>query len=135
MQVDEKDYTSGWTPLIRLAAMSGDMQIARVLLHHGADVNAADHDRKSVLMMAALNGHIGMVKLLVSKGANIQANTVHGKTALDFAKSFDHRQVTLFLEEQVAKIKEKEKQKRKEDAKAVKEQRSSFEISEQLTAQ
>ena len=111
---------------MRLAATSGDDNIGRILIHHGADVNSADHDGKSVLMMAALNGHIGLVRLLISKGANINKKSEHGKTALDFAKSFDHRQVTLFLEEEMKKIKLKEKEKRL--AQSMKDQRSALDI-------
>eukprot|EP00794_Sanderia_malayensis_P016795 gene16795-18490_t len=132
VQLDAKDYTSHWTPLMRLAATSGDENIGRILIHHGSNVNCVDVDGKSVLMMAALNGHIGLVKLLISKGANISQRSEHGKTALDFAKSFDHRQVTLFLEEEIKRVKLQEKEKRKMEL--VKEQRSGFELKEKITS-
>ena len=98
-----KDFTSGWTPLMRLASTSGNIEIARVLLQQRADVNALDTTQKSVLMMAALNGHTSLVKLLIEKGAKVDMTSAHNKTALDFARSFDHRQIILLLE---AKIKE-----------------------------
>ena len=111
---------------MRLAATSGDENIGRILIHHGADVNSTDHDGKSVLMMAALNGHIGLVRQLIHKGANISKKSEHGKTALDFAKSFDHRQVTLFLEDEMNKIKLKEKERRIADS--MKDQRSGLDL-------
>lgn len=106
-QVDEKDYTSGWTPLMRLASTSGDLAIARILIQHKASLDARDNTQKSVLMVAALNGHTSLVKLLLDKGATVSLKSVHNKTALDFARSFDHRQIIQLLE---GKMKEARKE-------------------------
>ena len=42
IQVDLKDRTSGWTPLMRCAALNGEKDVAEILLRGGADVNAVD---------------------------------------------------------------------------------------------
>jgi len=104
LHVDQKDFTSGWTPLMRLASTSGDLTVARVLLQNRADANAFDTTHKSVLMMAALNGHTSLVKLLVEKGAKVDLTSAHNKTALDFARSFDHRQIIIFLESKTKEL-------------------------------
>ena len=106
-KVDEKDYTSGWTPLMRLASTSGNLSVAHVLLQNHANVNAVDATHKSVLMMSSLNGHTGLVKLLVEKGAKVDLVSTHNKTALDFARSFDHRQIILFLETKTKDLRKK----------------------------
>jgi len=107
--VDTKDYTSAWTPLMRLAATSGNPHVGRLLINQGANINATDNDRKTVLMMASLNGHTSLVKLLLSKTVNVNVESAHKKTALDFARSFDHRQIIQLLEEEQNKQLKKEK--------------------------
>jgi len=71
---------------MRVAATSGNANVAKILVHHGANVNSMDRDDKTVLMNAALNGFEPLVKLLVKKGASILQKSDHGKTALDFAR-------------------------------------------------
>lgn len=110
-QVDVKDYTSGWTPLMRLAMVSGNIHIARLLIHHGANISSMDKDCKSVLMMAALNGQLDLVKLLIYKGADITLLSTHGKTALDFARALDRETVVEYLDEQWEALKRKERKK------------------------
>lgn len=57
------------TPLI-LAAGSGRLDIARVLLQHGASINHTEKDM-TVLMTAAQGGHTNMVELLLQNDAEV----------------------------------------------------------------
>jgi len=41
-QVDIQDHASGWTPLMRCAAMSGNAEISQLLLNAGASVVMVD---------------------------------------------------------------------------------------------
>ncbi|KAK3727511.1 hypothetical protein QZH41_018374 [Actinostola sp. cb2023] len=107
---------SGWTPLMRVAATSGNANVAKILIHHGANVNSMDRDRKTVLMNAALIGSEPLVKLLVKRGASINQKSDHGRTALDFARTFEHEHVVKFLQEQVDMWKNAEKQRKLEEA-------------------
>ena len=59
--------------------------------------------------MAALKGNMDLVKLL--KGADFTLHSVHGKTALDFARAFDREQVVEYLDELWRGYKEKERRK------------------------
>ena len=72
-------------PLHR-AVLAGKMEIARLAIAAGADVNlpAADPEEPTLLMVATGTNNLEMVKLLVEAGAN--ANTVRGdRCALSIA--------------------------------------------------
>jgi ankyrin repeat protein len=61
----------GQTPLM-LAARTGDVGVARLLVQHGADVNRRERYRdQSAVMWAAAEGHAEMVAFLVSKRADL----------------------------------------------------------------
>ncbi|GEM_PF-4622345 len=77
----------GWTPL-QLAAENGDVNIIKRLLKSGADINHANLDKWTVLMIAAANAREEAVKELLYpsvsgvKGADINAVNKDGETAL-----------------------------------------------------
>lgn len=50
-QVDAMDAGSGWTPLMRVSAVSGSQRVASLLIEAGADVNVKDKDGKTPLMV------------------------------------------------------------------------------------
>ncbi|XP_065834043.1 fibronectin type 3 and ankyrin repeat domains protein 1-like [Oscarella lobularis] len=85
--VDERDG-AGWTPLIRTAAVTGHVGIARILLAFDADIDAKDSDGRTALMIASLNGHKDLVSFLVEKGADRRVQSKYGASASDFAESF-----------------------------------------------
>jgi len=96
--IEARDNVSGWTPLLRVAATSGDHDTCEVLLDAGADVNLQDYAGKSSLMMACLNGHLLTTQLLLERGANMELKTAHGKTCFDMALSFDRSSIISLLE-------------------------------------
>jgi ankyrin repeat protein len=86
----------GDTPLHRAAGWStGDviiggiegsaMNIVRLLLDHGAPLEARNNAGQTPLMMAALYGHVDTFRLLASRGAELDAADKRGRTALTFA--------------------------------------------------
>ncbi|GAB5578878.1 fibronectin type 3 and ankyrin repeat domains protein 1 isoform X1 [Prionailurus iriomotensis] len=70
IKVDAADTGSGWTPLMRVSAVSGNQRVASLLIEAGADVNMKDKDGKTPLMVAVLNNHEELVQLLLDKGAD-----------------------------------------------------------------
>jgi len=75
---------SGRNALI-YSCLSGDSQIVKLLLDHGAPVDSTDDAGRSALMIAATIGKAEMVRLLLQSGANIHFRDHSGATALDWA--------------------------------------------------
>lgn len=59
-----------WTPLLR-ASGNGNVEIARMLIDAGAEINWESIDGNSALAEAAANGHTEMVRLLAEEGADL----------------------------------------------------------------
>jgi ankyrin repeat protein len=76
---------SGETPLMT-AIDNGHLEAARVLLEHGADVNAKDtNGGQTALMWAAANKSPALVRLLLDHRADVRPRSKGGFTALLFA--------------------------------------------------
>jgi len=56
------------TPLHRAAA-NGKLEVCKLLLQSGADVNKADGDGKTSLQRAKSSNHLSVVQFLVERGA------------------------------------------------------------------
>ena len=69
------------------AAARGYLEVVRLLLEAGADVNAEDQDGSTALMIAAHNRHLEVVRVLLEAGADKNAARQDGATAL-FAAAF-----------------------------------------------
>jgi len=80
--VNAKNKTGG-TPLHE-AAMQGRLDVARILLDRGAQVNAVSA-YNTPLHLAARAGHQDLVALLVARGADVQAREHRGLSPLDEA--------------------------------------------------
>lgn len=63
------------------------LEIARVLIAHGADVNAVQQGGFTPLHAAAQHGHVQMIDVLLKAGADRHAKTDAGMTALDFVRA------------------------------------------------
>jgi ankyrin repeat protein len=89
---------SGWSPLLRAACVNAPVELAQLLIRHGADVNWCDREKKSPLIMAAVNGHLPLVEILVKSGANVHVTTEAGKSIYELARSMGRREVLSFLD-------------------------------------
>jgi uncharacterized protein len=75
------------------AAAARSVPIARLLLEHGAPVNARQGGSGSgftPLMEAAFNGQVDMVQILLDHGADPQLRDEEGRTAADHAQARGH---------------------------------------------
>jgi uncharacterized protein len=61
------------------------VEVAGLLLEHGADVNAADNRGRTALMMAAEGGDAAVLAVLLAHGASRTLRDEAGKTACDLA--------------------------------------------------
>src|SRR5688572_7507704 len=67
------------------AARNGDTEIVRLLIEHGADVNAANTRGHTVLYCAGGHGHLDTTQLLLDEGADCDASFTHdGKTLMEW---------------------------------------------------
>jgi ankyrin len=69
------------TPLM-YAAREGRIEVARLLLQAGANVNEVDKNGIGALLMAISNNRIDMARFLIDNGANIHATDWYGRTPL-----------------------------------------------------
>jgi uncharacterized protein len=56
-----------------------------LLVDAGADLNAANEDGMTPLLIAAINGHAEIVKSLIARGTNINAASYDGITPVEVA--------------------------------------------------
>ncbi len=71
----------GMTPLL-YAARDGRMEIVRMLLEAGADINQRDANEITPLIIAITNNHPDVARALIDRGADIKAVDWYGRTAL-----------------------------------------------------
>jgi len=76
-------WTYNQTPL-HVAAHEGHTYVARLLLEHGAVVNARDKYGFTPLYYAAGGGHIDIVSILLEHGADVNARDKSGNTPLHY---------------------------------------------------
>lgn len=85
-----------------LAARSGNLDAVKLLLAHGANVNAViernEQSGETALMGAAYFGSADMVQLLLDKGANVNFQGVMGETALMYAAAEQPTVLRLLLD-------------------------------------
>jgi FOG: Ankyrin repeat len=81
-----------------LTEIGAPQKIVRKLISAGGDVNAADADGQTPLMMAAMQGWQAVVKVLLAAKANVNARDRLGRLAIDYADTRDHETISLLQE-------------------------------------
>lgn len=86
------------TPL-QGAAAAQRIEVARLLLAHGAKVNTRGEGGGSPLHEVAANGQMEFARLLLEHGADVNAKDDDGKTPLTIALEFKQPEMAKFLRE------------------------------------
>lgn len=74
-------HRGGFTPLL-YAAREGCIECARELVKGGADMNLADPDRETPLVLALINQHFDFAAYMISAGANPDKWDLYGRSPL-----------------------------------------------------
>jgi len=98
---DELDIYGMHVPLT-YAMYVQDIEIAKMLIEKGADVNARVKGKRTALMLASENGYLEGAELLLEKGADIDAEDEYGRTALMYAAEEGHKDIVELLVEKGA---------------------------------
>jgi hypothetical protein len=89
INVNVKDDIYGFTPL-HYAARYGHIEIARLLLLNGADVNARSNGGWTPLHLAAIFGNVDILHLLIENCADLEAQNNDGEIVLHRAAYHGH---------------------------------------------
>jgi len=80
-----EEFASGWLTPLMFAAREGDVDLARVLLDAGAEIDAAAGDGKTALAVAIFNGNYAVASLLVDRKADVNQADAQRFTPLFWA--------------------------------------------------
>ena len=96
------DYGQRYTALMH-AAEGGDVDLVRMLVERGADIEATDVHGKRALMQAAVYSHLHVVAFLLDCGGEVNATDQAGHTALWWANK-ENPELIRFLLERGARV-------------------------------
>ena len=90
--VEDRGIKGDCTPLME-AASGGHVDIVKLLITQGADVNAQSSAGNTPLHYAACGGYTDVVKVLIEATANVEEHNENGHTPLMEAASAGHVEV------------------------------------------
>ena len=73
------------TPLIKAIYTKNNLEITKILIEAGADINKGDFENVTPLMCAVINAQKDIIDYLITKNADVNLQTKHGDTALILA--------------------------------------------------
>ena len=93
----EKDYGISGSLLHYAVEFERSGDLAKLLIEHGADINAVNTQFGTTPLMYAARSNLPALVLLLSKGADISKKDMHGRTALDWAKQAGQKDAVKIL--------------------------------------
>ena len=100
--------SEGKTPLSN-ACYNDNIEVAKFLIEHGADVNSKDRDWYTPLYWACYKENIELVKLLLEQGADVDSKNKKGETPLYWACKKGNTEIVKLLLEHGADVNIKDK--------------------------
>jgi hypothetical protein len=103
--INAREKGGGETPLYWASAGENlkDSSVVRLLLEHGANINARGSTGWTPLHRASFNGAPEVVRVLLEHGADVEAKDYYGETALQVAADQGEDEVVELLREHGAK--------------------------------
>ncbi len=83
-EIDVRD-AFGRTPFLIVARQSGDVEFGKLLLDHGAEINAKDRDNQKALNLAAWRGFNDFINFLLNHGAEYDVTNFGEREMLSMA--------------------------------------------------
>ena len=80
-----EEFASGWLTPLMLASREGDVELTRILVEGGADVNAVAGDGKTALALSIFNGNYEAASFLVANKADVNKADAQRFTPLFWA--------------------------------------------------
>lgn len=78
-------YNGRETPLHEACECGGRIEVARLLINHGASIEAVNEQGQTALHLACRHGHLRTIYLMVESGANVSVKDNVGRTPFDRA--------------------------------------------------
>ncbi|XP_026811034.1 protein fem-1 homolog B-like [Rhopalosiphum maidis] len=79
------------------AAGTGSIEVVKILVENGANVNFLTETKSSPLRAACYLGHLNIVEYLVEHGANVNITNIYNSTCLMIASHNNHKEVVEYL--------------------------------------
>jgi ankyrin repeat protein len=92
------------TPLHATLFEEGHIEVAKLLIERGADVNALDEEKWTPLHFASRFGHLDVAKWLLAHGASVNSQKKDGWTPLHSAAYRGHFQIARILLDHKARV-------------------------------
>lgn len=92
-----KAFDESGSTALHKASANGHLEVLKLLIQHGSDVELADMSGCTPLHLAARNGHLTCVKFLISQGADFRVKSKKGNTAMSMAKANCQPKVAEYL--------------------------------------
>lgn len=90
-------------PLVKIAAIKNSVELLKLHLERGEDVNSIDTAGKTLLMHAAQNSSVEVFRYLIEKNADLQIKDNLGLTALDYSHSANCHLIVDLINEKLCK--------------------------------
>ena len=94
--VSARGFDKKETPL-HVALRQGHVDVAQLLLEHGADIEAQDDDKCTPLLLASQCGDVEVARILLERGADTEARDYMKRTPLLLASEYGHEDVVRVL--------------------------------------
>jgi len=88
---------------LKMASIAGQLDVVKLLIEAGADVNNKDKYGDTPLIYSSILGYLDITKILIEAKADINAKNNYGNTALIWALRNNHKEIVDLLKKYGAK--------------------------------